>query len=431
MGLTYQMELILNITSYHRLSPEIEASKKIQENLIFGRSESCDWHLPDPEKIISSKHGNIKKEGDAFYLYDNSTNGIFVNFAVAPLGEGNKHRLANEDVLTVGDFQISVKLEELQSSFANDVPAYSKPDFESSRVQDKPVKSFSQPQDFLNESILDESMPEISMVQESFSNSVDQIPEDWDDLSSLMNSDPAPEIISAPEIAPTPRVESVQPPKVSSPNKVVSNKQKTNSTPKIVKQGSSNLSEAFLKGLGVNQELQNTLDDEELWFEMGQSLNLLLTGVMESLRQRATVKSQLRLNHTMFQTKQNNPLKFSASIDDVIQNLFIRNSASFLNSEESIKESFADTRKHEHALIAGATGTLKGLLEQLSPTHINQQATDTTSVLRIIPGQIEAKSWKLYQQLHNDLYQEINSKGAMAMSDDFLKAYNDKVKEID
>ena len=53
MGLTYQMELILNITSYHRLSPEIEASKTTKHSLIFGRSEACDWHLPDPEKIIS------------------------------------------------------------------------------------------------------------------------------------------------------------------------------------------------------------------------------------------------------------------------------------------------------------------------------------------------------------------------------------------
>ena len=68
MGLTYQMELILNITSYHRLSPEIEATKTVKDSLIFGRSEVCDWHFPDPEKIISSKHGRIVKEGDSFAL---------------------------------------------------------------------------------------------------------------------------------------------------------------------------------------------------------------------------------------------------------------------------------------------------------------------------------------------------------------------------
>lgn len=84
------------------------------------------------------------------------------------------------------------------------------------------------------------------------------------------------------------------------------------------------LSDAFLKGLGIKDELKNSLDNEKLWFEMGQGLNLLLTELMESLRQRAIVKNKLRLNHTMFQAEQNNPLKFSANIDDVIQNLFIK-----------------------------------------------------------------------------------------------------------
>ncbi|MFP3398473.1 FHA domain-containing protein, partial [Brevibacterium sp. SIMBA_078] len=67
-------------------------------------------HLPDPEKIISSKHGIIEKEGDSFYVYDNSTNGLFINFAVAPLGQGNKQRLSDSDVLTIGDFQVNVVL---------------------------------------------------------------------------------------------------------------------------------------------------------------------------------------------------------------------------------------------------------------------------------------------------------------------------------
>ncbi|WP_409425649.1 type VI secretion system-associated FHA domain protein TagH [Pseudoalteromonas sp. RW-H-Ap-1] len=189
------------------------------------------------------------------------------------------------------------------------------------------------------------------------------------------------------------------------------------------------LSDAFLKGLGIKEELKNSLDNEKLWFEMGQGLNLLLTELMESLRQRAIVKNKLRLNHTMFQAEQNNPLKFSANIDDVIQNLFIRNSASFLSSNESIKESFIDTRKHEHALLAGADGVLKGMLSQVSPMQINQQANDNSNVLKIIPGQTEAKCWKLYQNLYDELSHDVNSKGAMALSDDFLKAYNDRIKE--
>lgn len=61
--------------------------------------------------------------------------------------------------------------------------------------------------------------------------------------------------------------------------------------------------------------------------------------------------------------------------------------------------------------------------------QINQQANDNSNVLKIIPCQIESKCWKLYQSLYDDISQEVNTKGAMAMSDDFLKAYNDRIKE--
>ena len=421
MGLTYQMELILNITSYHRLSPEIEASKTTENVLTFGRSETCDWHFPDPEKIISSKHGRIEKEDDAFYVYDDSTNGVFVNFGVTPLGQGNRQRLSDKDVLTIGDFQIDVKLVEPQGAATSNAGlSQHRDDF----MGNKP-ESFSQPHHFTNESLLDESMPAVDMVQESFSGGNNQIPEDWDELSSLMApaslvaDKPVFEEPQKPEIAPAPPKQNVAA-KVHTPEP---------SSAKAAVSSGSALSDAFLKGLGVKAELQDALNTQEHWFEMGQGLNLLLNELMESLRQRAHVKNQLRLNHTMFQTKQNNPLKFSADVDDVIQNLFIRNSASFLSSKESIKESFVDTRRHEHALLAGADGVLKGMLAQVSPQHISQQVNDNANILKIIPGQIDYKCWKLYESLHDDLSQEVNTKGAMAMSDDFLKAYNDRIKE--
>ncbi len=428
MGLTYQMELILNITSYHRLSPEIEASKTTKHSLIFGRSEACDWHLPDPEKIISSRHGRIEKEGDSFYLYDTSTNGTFVNFGVSALGQGNKHRLAHSDVITVGDFQIEVELADSQSTTAYTEARPSTDDFALRNSAPAPeIDNFSSSDLFLNESILDESMPAVSMKEENMAQPDNQIPENWDELSHLMN----PDVSVSPQnhfddVAVAEQPVKVEPQKTPEPVKQPVKQAQTHAS---TASANSDLSEAFLKGLGVKTELQNALNTPELWFEMGQSLNLLLNELMESLRQRALVKNQLRLNQTMFQTKQNNPIKFSADIDDVIQNLFIRNSASFLSSRESIKESFTDTRRHEHALLAGADGVLKGILEQVSPQQITQQVNENSNVLKIIPGQSEAKCWKIYQSLHEELAHDVNAKGAMALSDDFLKAYNDKTQE--
>ncbi|WP_418157356.1 type VI secretion system-associated FHA domain protein TagH [Pseudoalteromonas sp. RW-H-Ap-1] len=179
------MELILNITSYHRLSPEIEATKTVTDSLTFGRSEACDWHLPDPEKIISSKHGIIEKEGDSFYVYDNSTNGLFINFAVAPLGQGNKQRLSDSDVLTIGDFQVNVVLTSAQQAdVSNSAPSHfqSVDTFaaQNSQPAEQSIPSF-------DDSIMNESMPEISVTAQQQTDN--HIPEDWDELTRLMNTD--------------------------------------------------------------------------------------------------------------------------------------------------------------------------------------------------------------------------------------------------
>ncbi|NMM42117.1 type VI secretion system-associated FHA domain protein TagH [Pseudoalteromonas arctica] len=437
------MELILNITSYHRLSPEIEASKTVKDSLIFGRSEACDWHLPDPEKIISSKHGRIERDGDSFVVIDTSTNGIYSNYSVSAIGQGNKQKLSDSDILTVGDFQIEVKIAEAKSvtpvidEFSSVTTAKANNAATQSQYFDSNGNN-SNSAHFYNDSIMNEPMPDVSMTQTVDSQSQSHIPENWDEIAHLLN----PEIVNTSDQH---AISSHAEPNIAEPKTEVPTAVDTQ--PEVAKEAhtlahtvrpkvetkpianSVGLTGAFLKGLGVKPELQNALTTEKLWFEMGQGLNLLLTELMESLRQRALVKNQLRVNQTMFQTQQNNPIKFSANIDDVIQNLFIINSASFLSSRESIKESFIDTRRHEHALLAGADGVLKGILEQVSPSHINQQVNNHANILKIIPGQSESKSWKLYQNLHDELSRDVNAKGAMALSDDFLKAYNDKIQE--
>lgn len=441
MGLTRQMELILNITSYHRLSPEIEASKTVTDSLIFGRSETCDWHLPDPEKIISSKHGRIEREGDSFVVIDTSTNGIYSNYSVSAIGQGNKQKLSDSDILTVGDFQIEVKIAAAKSA----IPAVDEFNLVTNAKTNNaaiPSQHFdsngsnSSSEHFYNDSIMNESMPDVAMAQAEHSQSQSHIPENWDEIAHLLNPDMAN--TSNQHAIASDAVPSITEPKIAAPVDIQPEVAKelqvsaAAAQPTVEAQSIANsagLTGAFLKGLGVKPELQNALTTEKLWFEMGQGLNLLLTELMESLRQRALVKNQLRVNQTMFQTQQNNPIKFSANIDDVIQNLFIINSASFLSSRESIKESFIDTRRHEHALLAGADGVLKGILEQVSPSHINQQVNNNSNILKIIPGQSESKSWKLYQNLHDELSRDVNAKGAMALSDDFLKAYNDKIQE--
>jgi len=71
----------------------------------FGRADDNKWVLPDPERVVSSKHASILFENGQFFLVDTSTNGTFFNNAAASIAKGQKHALNDGDVLSVGDYR--------------------------------------------------------------------------------------------------------------------------------------------------------------------------------------------------------------------------------------------------------------------------------------------------------------------------------------
>lgn len=433
------MEVILNVTSYHRLSPEIDAKKVVKNELTFGRSEDCDWYLPDPEKVISGRHGKIVKETDGFYVYDYSTNGLFINFSVSPLGKENKHRLNDGDILTIGDFQIESTLQqdEQAQNFEPHVNSFNTPPIElPTNLSGNFNASSEQQLAYDSSSELEEAMlaptfqkaPSENIDIFSQQNLSQPIPEDWDELAQLSatvkeKENSVPVLPVEEPVISTPAVNDSKP--FNNGNSAMAANNAPVSAPIKDNQisNSSKLVISFLNGLSVNEKLAAELQNEDTWQHMGECFKLFLEGSMDLIRQRTNIKNQLKLNHTTFKVEQNNPLKFSATIDDVMQNLFVRNSASFLQANEAVKESFVDIKLHEQGLLAGATGALNGLLEQLSPRDIKAQS-NKGGLLSSLPAYGGASSWRIYNELYADIADDVKAKGVLAFSDDFLKAYN-------
>lgn len=72
----------------------------------IGRSPTVDWTLPDPSNFISSRHCEVRFEGDSYLLRDTSTNGTIVNGA--PMT--GPHRLQSGDVIVIGQYEVAVAL---------------------------------------------------------------------------------------------------------------------------------------------------------------------------------------------------------------------------------------------------------------------------------------------------------------------------------
>ncbi|HEY8570189.1 type VI secretion system-associated FHA domain protein TagH [Microbulbifer sp.] len=80
----------------------------------FGRADSNDWVLPDPQRVVSSRHGEIAFADNQYFLVDQSTNGTYLNQSVEPLGKGNRRPLKDGDIIAAGDYQLKVSVRQPQ-----------------------------------------------------------------------------------------------------------------------------------------------------------------------------------------------------------------------------------------------------------------------------------------------------------------------------
>jgi type VI secretion system protein ImpI len=467
------MELIFEIVSYHRLSPEQVSKKSVKDSITFGRSENNDWHLPDPEKVVSGIHAKVERQADDFFIHDFSTNGLFINRAVEALGKNKVHKLMPNDLLTFGDYEVSVTFVEGDSSAEADEDMRQPSETnqfeeEFSPAEVKGINSAKLTNDlFALDTHKDEFMPVVNNSLDDYFDAPQPIPEEWDEDFFNMSSKKStpipdevfdiepetpkavvqkvPEPIRQREVKHTAIQKAVvkqapaqQAPVQQAPQKAAAIpkpkpafKEPTIQSSRINRPTSSISSQfAFLEGLGVSPEIATEVMSDDLMHEMGECMQRLLLGLMESLRNRSSLKNEFRVNQTTFQQQENNPLKFSASIDDVFQNLFLRKSASFLPANKAVTEAFDDTRKHDIALTAGTLGEIEGILKQLDPEGIEDRDTTDSILDKVLPGNRQSRYWKLYKTLHADTSNQISDQGSSALSDDFVRAYDKKINSL-
>lgn len=63
----------------HRPFEQIEARLLAEGQLTLGRDPSADWVLPDTDRSLSRIHCRLALEAGRLYLYDTSTNGVFLD----------------------------------------------------------------------------------------------------------------------------------------------------------------------------------------------------------------------------------------------------------------------------------------------------------------------------------------------------------------
>jgi len=199
--------------------------------------------------------------------------------------------------------------------------------------------------------------------------------------------------------------------------------------PRQPKRASTNDEQSLIDVLGL---AKHNLSDEkviEINQVVGELVRETITGMMQVLSSRSTIKNEFRMNVTTIQPVENNPLKFSANVDDAIENMFVKDGNAYKKPIEAIKEGFEGIAEHQMAILAGIRTAFKGVLSRFDPVVLEQRFEQFNKPA-IIPGMGKAKNWDSYKQYYNELVDDMDNSFQHLFGYEFVQAYEEQLQKI-
>lgn len=470
--------LKLKVTSYHRLTPgQVVEQVFTEQGGSIGRSAKSNWVLPDPDKVISSVHAYVSYQSGQFYITDNSTNGLFVNRSVQPLGKGNSQSLADGDYLQLGDYEVEVAVEAGSAETLSERPSQTPPPVEPARQPEGGLAQTSaEPQQHTQTH--SEALSQ-DPYAENFSPPMAQIPEDWDNQQGAKPAEPVqdqsippqpqvdPMLPVPPQVERQPHHQAAPGQQAAAPVEQQQHDQGYSQQPTAMPQHAhqSQLSQqqptapqapaapapnvvgnasfdsiddsqakayltSFLNAAGLREDDLPREVSPALFEAMGGALRFSLQGMLDILRARSDMKSEFRVMQTTIRTQENNPLKFSINVDEAMRNLFLRQVPGFLPWFQAIESCFKDMSSHELALMAGTQGAVQGVLDTLDPDDITRANQSDSALHKVLPATKKAKLWDVFVALHKEAQDEVGQGSEKTFSEDFAAAYEAQLKKL-
>ena len=412
-----------------------------------GRGARAEWQLPDPNRLVSSEHFKVSFRDGSFILTDLSVNGTFLNHSEKPIGKELSVKLRDGDTIVIGDYTIAVAI-------VGDAPAvaaavglfddfldnrHKAADGEPSLGSTIPSIGGAKRDDLILEELdplellggdarrsapirLPGAESDHSPITEDFLNvpapAGSSIPDDWNPLEE-------DDLI----VAPARSVGQATVHKLAARAPAAASSSADDAAPRvdITTPSGGLLLEAFLRGSEVGPEALGDLPPAEFMEIVGRLFSIVLTDTRALLMARASVKAGFRLDLTMIQPRENNPLKFTVGdTEDIMRNLFNRRASGYLRAEEAFEEAFRDIKDHQLGVIAGMRATFEGLLARFEPAAIETDSTRGGGPLAMIK---KARNWEAYCLLHEKLVKDAQDDSELLFGPDFADAYKKQVRD--
>ena len=386
------MPLIIKLVSEHRdLVGDDSVREYYEDGGTIGRSLQNDWILPDPDRYISGRHATIDYRGGMYYLADTSSNGVYMNGEMEPIGKGNPRRLFDGDRMRMGDFEFEISIDKGESLV---MP-----------LEPKPTVAPDHIEQFVDEDVIETGM---QLLDES------EITGD-DEFQSVLFGKEAPKVEPEPEPAPEP-----EPPPASANEDVA--KAPVNVT-------AEDLFDSFLDGLGISRvELHPAIDRPELMMTAGIVLREFVEGTINLLSARANLKNTFRLDQTTVLPRQNNPMKFSENTNDLIKQLLIGTEGEYLGARDAVREANRDLLNHQNAFLDAMNSAFIEFADRFDPEEL-QDGFDRTAGSKLFAFMNKSKYWDLYKDLYPIMTEKGGGRFPQMFGEEFVRAYERQVAE--
>ncbi|MBI3186654.1 MAG: type VI secretion system-associated FHA domain protein TagH [Gammaproteobacteria bacterium] len=168
---------------------------------------------------------------------------------------------------------------------------------------------------------------------------------------------------------------------------------------------------------------------QEISQTVGEMLRDMVAGMMRILSSRSSIKNEFRMSVTTIQPVENNPLKFSATVDDALENMFLKKGNAYKGPKQSVEEGFTGIAEHQIAVLSGMRSAFKGVLERFDPLVLEKRF-DKQNKGGLIPGSKNAKNWELFTEYYTDLAGDLDNSFQYLFGDDFVRAYEDQLQRL-
>lgn len=182
----------------------------------------------------------------------------------------------------------------------------------------------------------------------------------------------------------------------------------------------------MLKGAG----LQGVQVTPELAENFGRILRVVVGGLMDVLRAREHIKNEFRMRMTTFKSSDNNPLKFSANVDDALHNLLVKRNSAYMNTEEAFEDAFTDVRNHQMAMLAGVRVAFDAMLNDFEPERLQEIFDRQLKKGSLLPAPARLRYWEAYRDKFHDMVKDPETNFRELFGDEFARAYEEQLESL-